>query len=281
MNRGIAYMKPQKEVKEVRMQYLLPHQLREELERLPLIFFPLASLEWHGPHLAIGVDPINAEHVAIELAQEIGGVVLPTLYMGTERERSPEMLSSLGFQEDLYVVGMDFPTAEGLYKSFYFPEEVFALTVRSHIELCIEHGYSYIFIVNGHGAVNHNEVLKRLCAEYSHKLPTVKVDFAVTFPKKMIEEGAIAHAGVEETSLMMFYNQNWVDLKQLPPKGQKLYYKTYSIVDGGGFVGQPGESYAIPASLDPRDCSSRELGKEIFERTVHEIAQQVRKFLSV
>ncbi|MBA7497819.1 hypothetical protein ES704_00551 [subsurface metagenome] len=40
---------------------MLPHKLHEELEKLPLIFIPLAPLEWHGLHLAIGTDPINAE----------------------------------------------------------------------------------------------------------------------------------------------------------------------------------------------------------------------------
>lgn len=57
--------------KEVRVQYMLPHQLREELKRLPLIFISLAPLEWHGLHLAIGTDPINAEHVALEVAKRI------------------------------------------------------------------------------------------------------------------------------------------------------------------------------------------------------------------
>ncbi len=67
-----------KSKKEVRIQYMLPHQIQEEFNKLPLIFLPLATLEWHGPHLVMGVDPINAEFVALALAKEIGGVVLPT-----------------------------------------------------------------------------------------------------------------------------------------------------------------------------------------------------------
>jgi len=82
--------------KEVRMQHMLPHQLHKALKKLPLIFIPLAPLEWHGLHLAIGTDFVNAEHVAQELAKRIGGVVLPTLCMGTERERDPKILEDLG-----------------------------------------------------------------------------------------------------------------------------------------------------------------------------------------
>lgn len=270
-----------KSEKEVRMQYMLPHEIQEEFNKLPLIFLPLATLEWHGPHLVLGVDPINAEFVALALAKKIGGVVLPTLYMGTERERSPEELLSLGFNEDSYIVGMDFPSAEGLYKSFYFTEELFALTVRGHIELCIEHGYKYIYLVNGHGAVNHIEVLRRLCVEFSNKVEGVKVDFAVTFPKKMVEEGAIAHAGIEETSLMMYFNHKWVDLNHLPPTDKKLKYKEYSIVDGQGFIGNPGEEHAVPDNLDPRIMSTRELGREIFENTVKELVNHVHNVFQI
>ncbi len=262
--------------REVRMQYLFPHQLREELERLPLVFLPLATLEWHGPHLVMGVDPINAETVTLALARRIGGVVLPTLYMGTERERPAATLRSLGLPEDAYIVGMDFPTAQGLFPSFYYPEELFALCVRGTVALCIEHGYRYIFIVNGHGAVNHNEVLKRLCAEISHRVPGVKVDFAMSFPRRLVESGAIAHAGAEETSLMMFYRRSWVDMERLPPREEKLTYRQHSIVDGGGFSGAPGPGYAVPDELDPRAVSSEQMGQELFEATLRDLEERIR-----
>jgi len=74
---------------------MLPHKLREELEKLPLIFIPLAPLEWHGLHLAIGTDPINAECMALEVAKRVGGVVLPTLYMGSPSDWI-KRLSALG-----------------------------------------------------------------------------------------------------------------------------------------------------------------------------------------
>lgn len=265
--------------REVRMQYMFPYQLHEELTCLPLIFLPLATLEWHGPHLAVGMDPISAEQVAVALAKRIGGVVFPTLYMGTERERSAEVLESLGFGNDEYIIGMDFPDAEGMFKSFYFSEELFALAVRGHIELFIEHGYKYVYIVNGHGAVNHNEVLRRLCIEFSNKVRGISVDFSVTFPKDLVAVGAIGHADKEETSLMMYYNQDLVDLDRLPPKRDKLRYKDYSVVDGGGFIGDPGEDHAVPHEMDPRHMSSVERGRKLFEKTLDELEEHIRQKL--
>lgn len=270
---------------------MLPHKLNEELEKLPLIFIPLAPLEWHGLHLAIGTDPINAECMALEVAKRVGGVVLPTLYMGTERERDPKTLESLGFDKSDYVVGMNFFKAKGLYESFYFLEEIFALVLRAHIELCIDHGYRYIYIVSGHGAINHNNVIERLCIEFNNKSNkakeakvAVKVAFGISFPipKEKAKIGGITHAGIEETSLMMYYGDKLggdklVDLNQLPSIEEKLDYLTYSIVDGGAFLGNPADGHVIPENLDPRVHSSKDLGKKIFENTIKDLTNDVRK----
>ena len=262
--------------REVRVQYMRPRTLLEELRKLPLVYLPLAPLEWHGPHLVVGVDAINAEQTALALARRIGGVVLPTLYMGTERERSVDVLKSLGLDQDSYVVGMDHPTIKDLYRSFYFPEEVFAIVLRSYIEQCIEHEYRHIFIVNGHGAVNHNEVIKRLCVEFSNRTEGVRVDYSICFPKKLVDEGAIAHAAMEETSLLMHFNQEWVDLDQLQLKSAKLGYADYGIVDRGGFDGHPGAGHAVPDADDPRLASSADIGRQIFDQSIADLEQHVR-----
>jgi creatinine amidohydrolase len=86
-----------------------PEEIIEERERLPLIYLPIGPLEWHGPHLPLGTDPLHAREVAIGLAKKLGGVVLPPYFIGTERERKPEMLESIGFKKKEWIVGMDFP----------------------------------------------------------------------------------------------------------------------------------------------------------------------------
>ena len=82
---------------------MLPEEILAEQNNLPLVFLPLAPLEWHGPHLVLGVDPINAEQTALAVAAKVGGVVHPAFCMGTERERPPEILESLGYSKDEYV----------------------------------------------------------------------------------------------------------------------------------------------------------------------------------
>ncbi|MHC4872055.1 MAG: creatininase family protein [Planctomycetota bacterium] len=248
---------------------------------MPLVLLPLAPLEWHGPHLTMGVDPINAEQTALAVADEVGGVVHPTVYMGTERERPPEILESLGYSKDDYVVGMDHPEAKGLVRSYYHSEEIFALTLKSHIDQFISHGYKYIFIINGHGAVNHNEVLRRLCIEYSNGKNDCKVAYSISMPDAEIRKGLLAHAGMEETSLMMYFDPAYVNLDALPAADVPLKYKDYSIVDGGGFTGNPGKDFAVPAELDPRSNSSAEAGEKLFAAIVNDLSGKVREVFKI
>ena len=97
------------------------------------------------------------------------GVVLPTLTMGTERERGPAVVEALGLPPGSYVVGMDFPSR--LWNSHYLPEEVFAIRLAAELRILVGQGYRYLFIANGHGANNHLEVIDRLCVELSNTTP--------------------------------------------------------------------------------------------------------------
>ena len=65
-------------------------------------------------------------------AERTGGVVMPTLFIGTERERPASILRDKGFEnpEQLYVLGMDVP--KNSMKSFYAREDMFAVIVREH-----------------------------------------------------------------------------------------------------------------------------------------------------
>jgi creatinine amidohydrolase len=261
---------------ETRYEWLRPGQLNERKEKCPLIIFPLAPLEYHGPHMPVGMDPISATYVAHACCKKLGrGVVRPTMFLGTERERDPDMLEFLGFKRDQYIVGMDFPARQ--WSSHYIPEEVFALTVAAETRCLINQGYKYVFIVNGHGAFNHNHVLRRLCIEFSNTTPA-RVDYSVSFPDEALAAGAIGHADFAETSLLLYYNEGSIDLDSLPPKSTPLKYPDFSIVDGAGFTAASKPDRTVPRKNDPR-YGSVQAGKDYFEKTVGEVCQKLEKFL--
>lgn len=261
---------------ETRYEWMRPGQLRERQQACPLILFPLGPLEYHGPHMPLGTDPLSATFVAHACCRRLGkGVVLPTMYVGTERERDPEMLASLGFKRDDYVVGMDFPAR--LWNSHYLPEEIFGLIVAAELRCLVSQGYKYIFMVNGHGAFNHNDVLKRLCIEFSHTSPA-KVAYATGFPEEAAATGAIGHADVAEASLMMHYKPDSVDVKALPHPGTLLKYTDFSVVNGAGFMGTSNSGGLVPQEYDPRSATP-EAGQPIFETAVSEICVKIEQML--
>ena len=98
-----------------------------------------------------------------------GGLVLPTLYWGTERERAPEMLDWLGFDRQNISSEWIFP-ANSL-PSMYCSEEVFALLVREQLRLALRMGFRIMAVITGHAAENQMEVLQRLAAELTAERP--------------------------------------------------------------------------------------------------------------
>jgi len=257
---------------ENRIAYLRPDQIRSRLSKLPLIILPLGPLEWHGPHLPYGTDPVNAECVAAELCRKVGGLLWPTLFWGTERERSPQIAENLGFRPDQFIVGMDFPKA-GLPSS-YCPEEVFGVVIRETLREVRAIGGRIVVIINGHGGVNHIQVMDRLAKEYT-ATTDLRVRVRMAAPMKEVLAGSIGHATSDETSLMMALTRS-VDLRTLPKGGRPLRYADFSIVDGPGFDGNGPADNTVPESDDPRRTASPARGNVLYKQTVNEIAREVR-----
>ncbi len=148
------------------MAFLFPDEVAAARERNGLVLLPLAPVEWHGPHLAMGCDNLLAHAFARRLAREFQCPYFPPLFVGTERERKPDMLESLGFHRDAFIEGMDFP--KNPVASAYFREEVFAAVVRDALHILFARmRFRRVLIVNGHGADNQRAVLDRLCREFN------------------------------------------------------------------------------------------------------------------
>jgi creatinine amidohydrolase len=233
-----------------------------------IAYLPVGPMEWHGPHLPLGTDPLQAETAALALAEKVGGVVHPTLFWGTERERTPETLRNLGFRGDEWIVGMDFPGMA--LRSFYAPEEQFALVARWNLESLIAHGFKLVVIVNGHGAINQITQLQRLAAEMTARGPACVL---YTFPLDHVTSEA-GHATITETSAILALDVERVDLAALPPLEQALRIPEWAIADAASFDGDFTPEHAVHASADPRFASA-ELGLRNFDAAVRAVAAMV------
>jgi creatinine amidohydrolase len=261
----------------VQFELLRPDEIVAERERVPLVYVPLGPLEWHSLHMPVGTDALNAQGVARRAAERTGGVVMPTFFWGTERERPSEMVRDLGFNEEDYIVGMDFP--RNMLKSLYCREEFLALLVRELLDRLIQLEYKLIVLVNGHGALNQIETLDRLAREFTACSPA-RVQLTIAFPVNFDFKFGIGHADAAEASLMMAMHPDTVNLGALPRLPEPLSNVDWAIVDSDTFRGHPSPDHTLSEEADPRRHASAEVGHRMIEQTVAEIEQIVREALN-
>src|SRR5438445_335235 len=56
----------------VEYELMRPPEIAQARARLPLAFIPIGPLEWHGPHLPMGMDGLHAHPVAMEVSTTCG-----------------------------------------------------------------------------------------------------------------------------------------------------------------------------------------------------------------
>ncbi|MBN1551317.1 creatininase family protein [bacterium] len=253
-----------------RFELLRPHEILHEKSIRPIVYLPVGPLEWHGPAMPIGTDPLIAEAVARQSASYTGGVVMPTLYVGTERERSASLLEAKGFDDtSQYIVGMDVP--RNCIRSLYSKEDVFGMMIREFLNLLVKQGYLLIVIVNAHMATGQVNTLQRQAVEFSNETDSAVSVFSPNIPldETDLDQG---HGTIRETSMMMFLNPDSVDLKQFPDKPVRLKNTDWGIADSCTFALQPNEDKTIV--YDPRD-SEAQLGGFYIQRAVDSLVRQV------
>lgn len=261
------------------MAYLFPEEIVEARERLGLVILPLAPLEWHGPHIALGCDNLLAHAFARLIAKQLRCPYFPPLFVGTERERRPEMLESIGLPREAYIEGMDFP--KNTLASAYYREEVFALVVRDTMGMLLGRmGFSHVLIVNGHGAENQSAVLTRLCSEFNADVTHGKRAMWVYpgFPRELL--GFIAHAGAEECSMLEATWPGCVDLTRLPAEG-RLANVDFAIVDGETFGGRPTSDRTVRDAQDPRQHTDPRKGSRMIQEAAREVIEEINAMLAV
>lgn len=256
----------------VRFELLRPQEIVQERARCPVVYIPLGPLEWHSLHMPFGTDALNATALALQTAERVGGVVLPTFFWGTERERSPQQAQALGFDADEWLIGMDFPNH--LLKSLYCREEFLALLLRELLTMVLDLRYKIIVLVNGHGATNQIATLERLTAEFN-ACSSARV-LLVTAAPPGADRASLGHADALETSLMMAAHPDCVAIEDLPPVPQPLHYCDWGIVDSEAFDGHPTPDFTLRSEVDPRLQASADKGQRAYQQMVAALEEMVR-----
>ena len=252
----------------VQYELLRPDEITSEKERFPVVYLPFSPIEWHGQHNPMGVDGLYAQYCARKVAEKIGGVVLPTLFMGTFGRLTREQVCDHGFQGDEDIKGMDYPA--NTIPSMYYREDVMMAMLRETIRLMDEQEYRVICIVNCHGPFTHMHVIDEIVEECNHTNKHAKVVVGTAAGDAGIQGG---HGTLLETSAMMYITDS-VDLAKLPSREEspKLYGRNHGIADDDVYAGNPQPDHSVV--MDPREAS-RELGEKAVINGIKNVSKRV------
>jgi len=259
----------------VQLELLRPEEILREQAKRSLVYLPIGPVEWHSYHMPMGTDGLIAQETARRIAALTGGVVSPTLFIGTERNDSRQMLANLNVPhtEDSYIWGMDFP--KNTLPSLYYREEVFAAVVREQLRLLVRMGFQMIVVVNGHGAQGQVDTLRRLCDEVSHEqgVYCLYSDFDGPRSTALVQTAGLrpGHADRLETSLMLRVTDS-VALDALPARSMALHSADFGIASGDQFGGVAPKDGVV--TDDPRDATA-ELGEAMLNAIAQDAAELI------
>jgi len=183
-----------------RAELLSYGQIQARIDESPIAYIPLGAIEFHGPHLPIGLDGLIAHSLCLASAAETGGIVLPVIYHGTGGEHGD------------YPWTLMMPDSEAL-------SAVLNLTLNRLREL----GVKRVVILSGHSAIEQKRFLDELASRWELAENTSLFVSAVTVadcPKVPIRPD---HAGAFESLLLAATNPELVRLDTLPPTMEDKY----------------------------------------------------------
>lgn len=64
------------------LQHLLPHQFKQAIEEGWPLLVPTGCIEYHGPHMALGLDTILVEELLTRAARKMNCIVAPPFWYG-------------------------------------------------------------------------------------------------------------------------------------------------------------------------------------------------------
>lgn len=177
----------------VAAERLSPDAIEARLAGTPIAYLPLGSLEFHGPHLPIGLDALTAHGICLAAAERFGGIVLPPVYtaVGGEHSRYPWTLMS------------DTPAAI---------ETLLGETLQRLSEL----GVARTVLLSGHFADEQRALVERVADRWNARGEDGMDAVARTLGQAPEPPVAPDHAGRFESLVLHALDPRLVDVSRLP-----------------------------------------------------------------
>lgn len=228
-------------MEQVEYAKLLPYQFQERLNRMPLAYVPVGSLEWHGEHMCLGNDGLKVEELCIRAARRGGGIVLPCVYLG---------IPGMTGWGSRYTLGN-----EGI---FFVEPDLLCRVLTAQLENLDRIGFRAAIIITGHYPQEQVDLVASVAQQYT-SIGSMKVA-GVTDRNLARSVGHTGdHAAKWETSIMMVLHPELVDLSRLPSDPEQSLEGVYGD--------------------DPRVHASAELGAVVVDAMVQELCELAKRLV--
>ncbi len=239
---------------------LTPQEFRERMKKAPVAYLPLGTLEWHGEHMPLGTDSIQPEGLFPLIAEKVGGIVFPTLFLGPDRKdvidgKTYYGMDAIGQTRTDEKLKYDLQVLAG--SCYWVEEEIFENIFRSILAQMQRVGFK-VLVAHGHGPstmffINHSEEFYK---DFGIKCIHCWAFYDDQNIDQQYDDFQTGHGGVNETSTIMALRPDLVHLERI--KDIKL---------------------PVGVSDDPGNVASAEIGNRILEITEKRIVDKVKAAL--
>jgi len=220
------------------MQFMRPAQLEAAARAFPVVYVPFGLIEWHGRHLPLGNDALKAHGILVKCAEKYGGVVYPPIFF-------PHAIHN--------------PTADKLIES---GRDWKLSMVTALFDRLKRTGFRVIIGVSGHNIQTQIELINEALKPVVSDGTVIGIGlWEMSLSRR--ENSDSDHAAKWETSNMMFFYPDLVDMKEL---GTAPLAPDMKPPDGIG-------------GLDPREHASSEVGRRNVELAVDAIGRKAQELL--
>ena len=178
----------------VQWERMLPAEFQLAFEKLPVVFLPLGTVEWHGEYNALGLAALKAHALCIGAAKKSGGIVHPPLYGGMGGLNKPA------------TVKME---PENSWENYL---------LRPWLEkMCSEFhrlGFKAIIMLTGHYGHNQQIVVREVATRMTERLQVSVLGIPEYW--LALDAGYLGdHAGIGETSLLWHLEPDLVAIDRI------------------------------------------------------------------
>jgi creatinine amidohydrolase len=241
---------------------------RRMTEEAPVLFLPVGAIEQHGHHLPMDCDVVIPEALSVRVAERVGGLVVPTMNYGYKSQ--PRIGGGNHFPG---TTSLDGETVIRIARDLI---REFARHGARHLVMMDAHYENTMFLIEGIDLA-----LRDLRAQGITDMKIIRVAYfeftSQATIKKVWPEGfsgwALEHAGVMETSAMLYLDPSRVHMERLPdhPPASFPPYDVYPV-NAKNVPGVPSSGALMSAK-----AATREKGELLVQEWVGGIADAVAR----